>query len=628
MTTAPGERRSRPGDRGLFSFQQLIEQGGYGTVVAARGEVCVRFCLYRNQASRNSGKNLKVGYAGRDQRCGRRGGQARGLSIAAGVVAGLFCTMTVSPAAAATYSINSGSSTPASLAPAQSVAIKARFSVSQAATVATYFEIRNAANALLTSKSYNSQTFAAGQVRTYTWSFTVPSTWPAGTYRVAAGMFNTSWSTTLQWAGSSSSFVVKTTSSTSTSTNGSTSSTSSTSSTGGPQFYVDNVSGSDSNSGRSSSAPWKSLATVNAATFHAGDTVNFKRGSVWTGNLRIRASGTAAAAITFQAYGSGTAPQIKNPGVSYGHAVDISGSYIVFHDFLLSDAHEAGLTIASNAVRDTIWKNEITRTGTGVMVAGQSNLVTGNYVHDLTMIVNDSTPSSDYGAVCFWLQAPNNEVSYNRGINCRASSHDFGYDGGFVEVWHTGDKAYIHHNYAENTAGFLELGSNSGGSAQNVKVAYNVIRNVRNSPVVCFNDGGYNINVTGFRFENNTVVAATDGSASRVFGCRDDLSALQVRNNIFYSNIQIANSGNFTRANNLYYMTGGSRIGYSMGSGELSTDPRFANMAGGDFRLQLTSPAIDAGVDLGYKKDFVDGAVPQAVSSLRPDIGAYEHNQH
>ena len=162
MTTAPGERRSRPGDRGLFSFQQLIEQGGYGTVVAARGEVCVRFCLYRNQASRNSGKNLKVGYAGRDQRCGRRGGQARGLSIAAGVVAGLFCTMTVSPAAAATYSINSGSSTPASLAPAQSVAIKARFSVSQAATVATYFEIRNAANALLTSKSYNSQTFAAG----------------------------------------------------------------------------------------------------------------------------------------------------------------------------------------------------------------------------------------------------------------------------------------------------------------------------------------------------------------------------------------------------------------------------------------------------------------------------------
>ena len=76
--------------------------------------------------------------------------------------------------------------------------------------------------------------------------------------------------------------------------------------------------------------------------------------------------------------------------------------------------------------------------------------------------IQDS-PSNDYGAVCFWVQAGNNEISYNRGINCRASSYDFGYDGGFVEVWENGDNSYIHHNYAQNTNGFFELGSGGSG---------------------------------------------------------------------------------------------------------------------------------------------------------------------
>ena len=101
-----------------------------------------------------------------------------------------------------------------------------------------------------------------------------------------------------------------------------------------------------------------------------------------------------------------------------------------------------------------------------------------------------------------------------------------------------------------------------------------------------------------------------------------------MRNNIFYSNIQIANNGNFTHSNNVYYMVNmvnGSGVGYTLGTGEKKANPLFVNMGGADFRLQLTSPAIDAGMDLGYKKDFLDTPVPQAVSSLLPDIGAYEY---
>jgi hypothetical protein len=520
-----------------------------------------------------------------------------------------------------TSSISSGSATPSSLAAGQTVAIKADFSVSQAATVSPYFEIRNSSNAITTTKWYYSQVFSAGQVRSYTWSFVVPSTYAAGTYRVNAVIFAADRITRLKSVSGISSFAVTTAAPSPTPTP----TPAPPPTTTGRQFYVDNVSGSDSNSGTSSTAPWKSLGKVNSIAFQPGDAVNFKRGSVWTGNLQVKSSGTSSSRITYQAYGTGTAPQIKNPGVAWGHAVDLTGSYNVVQDLLITDAFEAGVMINTGAGHNVVQRNEITRTGTGVTVSSQYNLLTGNYVHDLTMIVNDSTPDTDYGAVCFWLQAANNEVSYNRGINCRAPSYDFGYDGGFVEVWQTGDNTYVHHNYAQNTNGFFELGAGGGGSAQNIKVAYNVINNTNGG--VCFNQGSYNISVANFKFENNTYVATTSKTGYRVLDCTNDYSAVQMRNNIFYSNLQIANNGNFTHSNNLYYMVNmvnGSGVGYSLGAGERTGNPLFVNLAGGDYHLQLTSPAIDAGTDLGYTKDVEDHPVPQAVSSLIPDIGAFE----
>ena len=385
-------------------------------------------------------------------------------------------------------------------------------------------------------------------------------------------------------------------------------------------YYVDSTSGSDANSGTSSGAAWRSLSKVNATTFQPGDVVHFKRGGVWTGNLQIPHSGTATLPITYQAYGTGAAPQIKNPGVSYGSSVTISGDWNIVQDFLLTDAHESGVKIAAGGDRNVVRSTEITATGIGVLVSGQHNLVTGNNVHDLKMIINDATPWTDYGAVCFWLQAPNNEVSYNRGINCSAPSIDFGTDGGFVEVWQSGDNSFIHHNYAERTNGFFELGASGAGSAQNITVAYNVMHNTLTG--VGINTGSYAISVSNFRFEHNTFVS-TVGDGYRVFW--GSQSGLIVRNNIFQSNVQIANSGSFTHTNNVYHMANmvnGSGVGYSLGSGEKVGNPLFVNLGAADFRVQIGSPAVDAGVNLGHTTDFAGSSVP---SGLAPDMGAYEY---
>ena len=390
-------------------------------------------------------------------------------------------------------------------------------------------------------------------------------------------------------------------------------------------YYVDSTSGADSNSGTSSAAPWQSLSKVNSTTFQAGDTIKFKRGSVWTGNLQVKHSGTSAAPITYQAYGSGSAPQIKNPGVQWVHSVDITGNYNVVQDFLLTEDHEAGVMIKAGGDYNIVQNNEITRSGTGVMIQGQYNLITKNYVHDLTMIVNTPGGDDDYGAVCFWLYAGNNEISYNRGINCIAPSYDYGSDGGFVEVFNQGDNTYVHHNWAENTEGFFELGAGSGGgSAQNVKVAYNIIYNSANGGICLHDHGAFMINVSNFKFENNTFVA-TGEHGSRVLQCTNNFSAFQLKNNIFYSNIQIANNGNFTHTNNLYYMVNminGSGVGYTLSTGEKTGNPLFVNLGAGDLHLQSGSPAIDAGINLGYSKDYEDKTVPVGAA---PDMGAYEY---
>jgi parallel beta-helix repeat protein len=76
-------------------------------------------------------------------------------------------------------------------------------------------------------------------------------------------------------------------------------------------YYVDNVTGSDSNSGTSPSTAWKTVARVNQASFAPGDQVLFKRGGIWREQLNISAAGMPGNPILFDAYGSGNPPAIS-----------------------------------------------------------------------------------------------------------------------------------------------------------------------------------------------------------------------------------------------------------------------------------------------------------------------------
>ncbi len=387
----------------------------------------------------------------------------------------------------------------------------------------------------------------------------------------------------------------------------------------GTNYYVDSVNGSDVNSGTAPSSAWKTIAKAQSHPFQPGDTVNFKRGSSWTGGLGITSSGVENNPITFRDYGTGARPTISNPGTGL-RGIRIYSSWVVLQGFLVKDSGDAGIEIETGANHNTIQDIEVTNTGLGVSIGGQFNLVTNNYAHDLHMVVNTPGGDDDYGAAGFLILNSDNEVSYNRCINCRAPSYDYGNDGGVVEIYTNGDNAYVHHNYGRGSEGFIEVG---GSVARNVRVSYNVSDN-NYSDFACLHVGGtFSSTIGNFRIENNTIVNTT-ANGWAVLNCPSttvDATQLIFRNNIVYANMTVFNQSTFTHVNNVYYMLAGNSVGFPLGNGERVVDPSFVDVNAGNFRLKSSSPAVNAGANLGYSIDFQGQPVPQGGV---PDIGAYE----
>lgn len=75
-------------------------------------------------------------------------------------------------------------------------------------------------------------------------------------------------------------------------------------------YYVDSEKGNDTNPGTSPTAPWKSISHVNSRKFVPGDTILFKRGSLFRGKLNT-CSGTQGKPVTYAAYGEGPKPIIQ-----------------------------------------------------------------------------------------------------------------------------------------------------------------------------------------------------------------------------------------------------------------------------------------------------------------------------
>ena len=348
---------------------------------------------------------------------------------------------------------------------------------------------------------------------------------------------------------------------------------------GGRGYYLDSVRGADGNPG-TQAEPWKTLKNLNGRAFAPGDGIFFARGSSFTGGFVISSSASPGRPIILAGYGAGPAPKFTNTdyAVLNGNAIRVDGSYIVIDGLYFSDGatgpadkdqsgewafHKVGAIFISTGAAHNIVRNcEVTPWPMPIHVYGQYNLITHNYIHDLMNL-----PAKGWWGVGIMIANSNNQVSYNRILDCRQLSGDYGYDGGAIELDDRDfpkDNITIDHNFASDNQGFLEIVEGSA-SVKNLLIAYNVSNDYQQFLRLSSTE------IENARVENNTVIFtrksvlppavfdlnwfAPDIGPGSPCGTRKTSEILTYRNNIFYlgGNFPVSPYCDFPHDHNVYY---------------------------------------------------------------------------
>jgi len=187
----------------------------------------------------------------------------------------------------------------------------------------------------------------------------------------------------------------------------------------------------------------------------------------------------------------------------------------------------------------------------------------------------------------------------------------------------------IYNNYCHGSGIGLKIGSEDGGDAvSNIKVYNNIFVNGEyNYKYVDVETGDHSGVFDGISFINNVFVSTSGMDNLRLYPApatgNNYYTDMVIRNNIFKGGIAISvNSyqpvSELTIDHNFF--ADSSDI---YGANYLRGDPQWVNPSAGDYHLQSTSPAIEAG-------SYIDAPSVDFDGNLRPqgnavDIGAYEY---
>jgi hypothetical protein len=136
-------------------------------------------------------------------------------------------------------------------------------------------------------------------------------------------------------------------------------------------YYVSSSLGNDANAGTSSSAPWQTLAHVNAQTFNPGDSILLHRGDVWNESLVPPSSGTAGNPITFDAYGVGAPPNFT------GYYQMPTSGWINVTGNAWKAPLPAGYTTVSFCLFGSIWGQKVSAASSNLTAQWDFYLVSG-----------------------------------------------------------------------------------------------------------------------------------------------------------------------------------------------------------------------------------------------------------
>lgn len=416
----------------------------------------------------------------------------------------------------------------------------------------------------------------------------------------------------------------------------------------GAGYYIDSISGSDKNSGRSGTFPWKSHTKVNSLKLKPGDIVYFKKGSTFSGPIKLSQSGTKKRRIKLTSYGKGERPKFTNPKDSNmnGNCIRISGSYVIidglhFHDtpgtrnarrisslFLMGAIYNM-----HGAMHNVIRNNVFMKCTKAIQSTGEYTLITKNYMdgpsHQLWITKNKK---SSWGPMGIQLGIGNQEVSYNTIKNYLTLDSPYGSDGGAIELddgrYHK-DNFYIHHNFSEGNAGFIESSWNADNNpfvqeVHNLRVSFNICH-----------DGQAWLYMWApchdTYFDNNTIIRDKRFGSPLNSGAVVNFPGITFRNNLFaYTSsghpYQGKGSRKCVKTSNWYLNINKYSAVYWDKKQAGSGDPLLVDLKKGNYHLTAKSPLRGKAKNLSdtYSVDF-DGKRLRKTGNW--DIGALQYSK-
>ena len=362
-------------------------------------------------------------------------------------------------------------------------------------------------------------------------------------------------------------------------------------------YYV-SMSGSDSNSGTSPAAAWRTVARAQqvVASLMPGDRVLFERGGVYNGQLSLTKSGTQALPIEVGDYGTGALPMIsgnipvggwvQHSGNIYKTPLTMGGAKYLFSsgDFqTLARTPNTGWFRVSTSNTTQLTSSNITQ-GNGYWNGGELVIRSTNWCYENATIASNNGNTLTYSNLVY------NPGNYAWGFFLRNKLGALDMEGewyhdvasGMLYFWAPGG---VDPNTLQVDAAVFDYGVKVGdwsGPISNVRI-YNIRFTGQKQAGVKTEGGCGNIWVTNCeftklyhgidsyfgsfnRYDNNkfwntyaTAVHALDNNTTVNFNKLDDIALVAGSGETFfgYYGIQVGGQNNVVRGNRL------NNIGYS-----------------------------------------------------------------
>jgi parallel beta-helix repeat protein len=393
-------------------------------------------------------------------------------------------------------------------------------------------------------------------------------------------------------------------------------------------YYVSSSQGKDSNSGTSSSSPWKTISKVNSEMhyFNAGDQILFKRGDTWytTSDSSLMIHNVSASSdnrIKFGAYGSGARPKFsgnKSSGSDFRGLIVVYGTsrYVTIDNIHVTKHRKDLINICPDTggvscVGITVSNCEVNINASGYMGIMVSNQGSQGKTTAIT-IENNTVHDIGHDGIRIEGGVTNSTVKNNTWYNVPHNA---------IDTYYTnGDPPNKNLSIVKNRIYYSQQGIYFPGNTNSL-IEENDIYEARDHA-----GWGY---VTGIKLEKGTGFRPTSvvvrknriwnmdkaSGNSHAIWLHNTTNCTLINNTVYsnYSTISVSDNKNLVNKNNLAYANSNDNSVLR----NYSSNPRFVDPNGSqpNFQLQGNSPCIDAGVYVGLP-----------YTGAAPDLGAFEYD--